>query len=378
VFGLDRLSVELKAYTPGDPMEPQTGDIAADIAVNDARFIIYHQDRLGSTTYTTRENGDVFTHSNYDAWGKPLRLAPLAQDKGVTATQTAHDINRGGIGWTTAFTGHDYDAVLEVYFAQARLYDPNTRRFTAVDAVKGSLANPATMVQYTYVLNNPLLYVDPLGLFLQGTVLQIGANGDDVIDLTKALRNKGYISDNDFSLIAPAYGTYTQPLANVVEKYINSFLYRSGNMTADEKFVYNKALNKDYSMDQYVWRALGLPINNTLAEEFWSGTIKNDILRMTLTGDKLTIEYFPKFYVQESSIVQRTGTFGEPMDVQEIKQASSEVYTDYVNRAVAGFMQWSTDGKTIDVQGRPLVVEVIVTPSQAAKKKQSRHRYYRL
>ena len=32
-----------------------------------------------------------------------------------------------------------------------------------VDPVKGDVRNPQSLVQYTYVLNNPLMYVDPLG-----------------------------------------------------------------------------------------------------------------------------------------------------------------------------------------------------------------------
>ena len=44
------------------------------------------------------------------------------------------------------------------------MYDAGNRRFMAVDAVRGSVAEPQTMVQYTYVLNNPLRYVDPFGL----------------------------------------------------------------------------------------------------------------------------------------------------------------------------------------------------------------------
>jgi hypothetical protein len=34
----------------------------------------------------------------------------------------------------------------------------------AVDPVKGSVVNPQSLTQYTYVLNNPLIYIDPLGL----------------------------------------------------------------------------------------------------------------------------------------------------------------------------------------------------------------------
>ncbi len=42
------------------------------------------------------------------------------------------------------------------------------KRFAAVDPVKGDVRNPQSLVQYTYVLNHPLMYVDPLGLWTVG------------------------------------------------------------------------------------------------------------------------------------------------------------------------------------------------------------------
>jgi hypothetical protein len=51
-----------------------------------------------------------------------------------------------------------------MYFAEARMYDAADRSFVAVDPVKGTVANSATLTQYTYVLDNPLRFVDPWGL----------------------------------------------------------------------------------------------------------------------------------------------------------------------------------------------------------------------
>jgi len=64
----------------------------------------------------------------------------------------------------TEYTGYAYDQVLGVYYAQARMYDASDRRFMAVDPLKGSVANPQTMAQYTYCLNNPIRFIDPTGL----------------------------------------------------------------------------------------------------------------------------------------------------------------------------------------------------------------------
>ena len=43
----------------------------------------------------------------------------------------------------------------------------------AVDLVKGFVAGTATLVQYTYVLNNPLKYVDPTGLLPSNDILNL-------------------------------------------------------------------------------------------------------------------------------------------------------------------------------------------------------------
>jgi RHS repeat-associated protein len=60
----------------------------------------------------------------------------------------------------TEYTVHPYDPVLGLYYAKARIYDPADRRFAAMDPVKGTVMDPQSLIQYVYVLNNPLKYVD--------------------------------------------------------------------------------------------------------------------------------------------------------------------------------------------------------------------------
>ncbi len=51
-------------------------------------------------------------------------------------------------------------------FAQARYYNSNHGRFTSVDPLTASatIRNPQTFNRYSYVLNSPYKYTDPLGL----------------------------------------------------------------------------------------------------------------------------------------------------------------------------------------------------------------------
>jgi RHS repeat-associated protein len=58
----------------------------------------------------------------------------------------------------------NYNEVLEKYFAQARLYDPLTKRFIAKDeAGYSKISEPITLNLYVYGSQNPLANVDPTG-----------------------------------------------------------------------------------------------------------------------------------------------------------------------------------------------------------------------
>ena len=59
----------------------------------------------------------------------------------------------------------------------ARYYDPNTGRWTQIDPVGGSIANPATMNGYIYGGDSPTNNVDPSGkdfLGIAGALADIG------------------------------------------------------------------------------------------------------------------------------------------------------------------------------------------------------------
>jgi RHS repeat-associated protein len=105
-----------------------------------------HHDRLGSTDYLTDNvAGKAASFVSYDDWGIPTK-------------KTAFKLDSRELDLVTEYTGHPYDRVLNLYFAEARMYDAADRRFMAEDLIK---EDPA---QYTYVSNNPIRYFDPLGL----------------------------------------------------------------------------------------------------------------------------------------------------------------------------------------------------------------------
>uniref|UniRef100_UPI000C06F7C1 RHS repeat domain-containing protein n=1 Tax=Tepidibacter mesophilus TaxID=655607 RepID=UPI000C06F7C1 len=118
---------------------------------DDPERLYYLQDELGSTIRVIGEDGKTSAHYNYDEFGRPLSFKKFDQ-------------NWPGPDNTFGYTGYQYDVSSELYYAQARYYMPEIGRFISEDPWNGDLYQPNTLNPYPYVLNNPLKYVDPLGL----------------------------------------------------------------------------------------------------------------------------------------------------------------------------------------------------------------------
>ena len=111
-----------------------------------------HTDRLGSVVNLSDQYGRVPARIDYDAWGSVTAYDSITVDGGFRILLPE-----------ITYAGHQYDDILNQYYAKARMYDADNRRFTAVDPVKGNITDPLSLVQYIYVINRPLVYVDPLG-----------------------------------------------------------------------------------------------------------------------------------------------------------------------------------------------------------------------
>ena len=115
------------------------------------RKLYVHEDVLGTTKYFTKATGQVFEELSYDAWGLPTSSNKLLN-------------NDNGTFIAANFTGHPFDALSGLYFAEARFYDPSTRGFISLDPAKDRLN------WYVYCADNPATYADPTGLEREGAV----------------------------------------------------------------------------------------------------------------------------------------------------------------------------------------------------------------
>ena len=82
-----------------------------------------------------------------------------------------------------------------MYYAKARFYDPAAKRFVSMDPVKGNVLEPLTLVSYIYCIDNPLKYVDPLGLNPLQDLLKIDFLANNNIGLHRYENQAGEIEN---------------------------------------------------------------------------------------------------------------------------------------------------------------------------------------
>ena len=116
------------------------------------------QDHLGSPRIITNQSGAVVSRHDYRAFGEEVYAG------------TANRTNAQGYGQADGirkqYTGYERDYESGLDFAQARYYNSQHGRFTSVDPLTASanVKDPQTFNRYSYVLNSPYKFTDPLGL----------------------------------------------------------------------------------------------------------------------------------------------------------------------------------------------------------------------
>lgn len=118
-------------------------------------------DHLGSPRVTTNQLGAVTSRKDYSAFGE--ETASPQRTSVLQYTSSSDELRRG-------YTGYEKDSESGLDFAQARYYNSDHGRYTSIDplAASASIRNPQTFNRYSYVLNSPYKYTDPLGLLPAG------------------------------------------------------------------------------------------------------------------------------------------------------------------------------------------------------------------
>ncbi len=120
------------------------------VAQNAAAATYYYTaDQLGSTVVVTDAQGKTTERTAYDAYGKPSFI----DAQGIHTEQSS-------IGNNILFTGREYDTETGTYYYRARNMQSDLGRFMQKDPMRYING----MNDYSYVVNAPTFYLDPLGL----------------------------------------------------------------------------------------------------------------------------------------------------------------------------------------------------------------------
>ena len=123
------------------------------ISDGEAQKLYYlHRDYLGSIVMLTDEDGNIAERRHFDPWGQPIKV----EDGAGNTLDKLTLLDRG-------FTGHEHLLSVGLINMNARLYDPALHRFLQPDNFVQDPFNTQNFNRYGYVLNNPLLYIDPTG-----------------------------------------------------------------------------------------------------------------------------------------------------------------------------------------------------------------------
>jgi RHS repeat-associated protein len=108
------------------------------------KFSYYLYNGHGDVVQTVSASGVIENQYDYDVFGNPT----------LTVEEYGNAIR---------FAGEFLDDETGLYYLRSRYYDPYTGRFTTEDTYAGREEDPLSLNRYTYVLNNPLTYLDPTG-----------------------------------------------------------------------------------------------------------------------------------------------------------------------------------------------------------------------
>ncbi len=126
----------------------------------------FHPDHLGSTSVVTEVDNGQFQVE------QELAYYPFGATR-VNTTSNNVDV-------AYKYTGQELDSSTDLYFYQARYYDANLGRFIQPDPIVSDPNDPQAFNRYSYVVNNPVLYIDPTGFRAELTDREL----DEIVAVT--------------------------------------------------------------------------------------------------------------------------------------------------------------------------------------------------
>jgi RHS repeat-associated protein len=149
-------------------------------------------DHLGSPRIITDNIGKVIARKDFNAFGDETNSAQRTEPLGYKPEETRQD-----------YTGYQKDEESGLEFAQARYYNNRHGRFTSVDPLTASanVKDPQTFNRYSYAMNSPYKFTDPLGL----RAMDVGSGSSHGSDVGYGHVNKVSEISGEYSYLFSKY-----------------------------------------------------------------------------------------------------------------------------------------------------------------------------
>lgn len=118
------------------------------------RMEYFHRDALGSVVAITDQNGTLAMTMSHDLFGRRRNI-------NLTAANDPSTLPR--VFGNEGYTGHEELPDLGLIHMNGRVYDPRIGRFLSADPNIPDPTNTQSYNRYSYVMNNPMNWVDPTG-----------------------------------------------------------------------------------------------------------------------------------------------------------------------------------------------------------------------
>lgn len=209
-------------------IDQRLGFLEIDEASGDEAMYYYLTDQVGSVIAVTDDQGDVVNQYDYDAYGNLIAASSF---------ETVPNRYR--------FHGREYDPERGDYYYRYRVYVPEWGLFTGPDR-DIQPADPNGACNYLFCENNPLNYIDPLGLIdidaskpIEPQLWITNEKGEkvlhpDIAYLKKLMGGLAVASDSRF------YESFADALAQTRKYYSESGFYAEGGGLTGQVLVQTK------------------------------------------------------------------------------------------------------------------------------------------
>ncbi|MCE0494161.1 toxin C-terminal domain-containing protein [Vibrio salinus] len=206
-----------------------------------------HYDALNSVDMITDGYGNVVERRSYDTWGKQRKVLWRSS----SASELIQEVitNRG-------YTGHEEIKEVGLIHMNGRVYDQELGRFLSADPHIQAPFLVNSFNRYSYVMNNPLKYVDPTGFsWVGGETCNVSTGeGCKTSKSTSSPDNGGKGNNDDDHQGKTAEKSKTTSNVSKEESVVDSDTKADSSGEDNEKESIKSELNKiERSIEKYDW-----------------------------------------------------------------------------------------------------------------------------